>query len=367
MKTQIQTQNQPRAAGEAAHTPIPLYFHETDGGAQYLTDKFITCPDGHKEGAFKDATFSIRLDGEPVIRCSLVAENAQLRRAWSELSFHANILACAKSKQDRDRAALKVFCAIGDATDALPELRTLDQAQRRVPQGNRSRPAAPVEEKTGHRKPDIGKGGEMNIHKPAPSLKEQLDYAVASGDIAGARAIDREIAQLADSVVSELEEGAFHYDACNTLRFRGDLAAILIRSALRRYTKEVFAENEQLKEEKRLCANSIIETCIRYPNVSMYVLQLETQITHMDEARKNLEIGHCNQPDMVKAKDSEIMALAGEIARLKESCRLAGVGDYKADYTLGRLTETGKLRAATAALVAENAKLRAALAQGGGQ
>ena len=49
------------------HTPgpIPLYAHRTDGGAEYLTDAFADCPDGHREGVFEAATIIIRLDGEP--------------------------------------------------------------------------------------------------------------------------------------------------------------------------------------------------------------------------------------------------------------------------------------------------------------
>lgn len=40
-----------------------LYYHKTDGGAEYLTDKYILCPDGHKEGIFEGATLVIRVDG----------------------------------------------------------------------------------------------------------------------------------------------------------------------------------------------------------------------------------------------------------------------------------------------------------------
>ena len=41
-----------------------LYYHKTDGGAEYLLDTFIECPNGHKEGAFTDDTkFVVRIDG----------------------------------------------------------------------------------------------------------------------------------------------------------------------------------------------------------------------------------------------------------------------------------------------------------------
>lgn len=51
-----------------------------------------------------------------------------LRRSWSDLAFYANALANAKTKQERDATSLRVFCAIGEAKDAMPELRTLSEA-----------------------------------------------------------------------------------------------------------------------------------------------------------------------------------------------------------------------------------------------
>lgn len=44
---------------------IKLYFHQTDGGAMYLFDTFIECPNGEKEGALNNKTkYTIRLDGK---------------------------------------------------------------------------------------------------------------------------------------------------------------------------------------------------------------------------------------------------------------------------------------------------------------
>ena len=40
-----------------------LYYHKTDGGAEYLTDKYIKCPNGQKEGITQGATTIIRIDG----------------------------------------------------------------------------------------------------------------------------------------------------------------------------------------------------------------------------------------------------------------------------------------------------------------
>ena len=43
---------------------IKLYYHKTTGGAEYLTDKFIVLPSGHKEGVFKNANYIVRIDGD---------------------------------------------------------------------------------------------------------------------------------------------------------------------------------------------------------------------------------------------------------------------------------------------------------------
>ena len=44
---------------------MKLYYHKTDGGAEYLTDTFIKCPNGHKEGSFSGNTkYIIRIDGD---------------------------------------------------------------------------------------------------------------------------------------------------------------------------------------------------------------------------------------------------------------------------------------------------------------
>ena len=43
---------------------LKLYYHKTDGGAEYLTDKYIICPSGEKEGVFENAKYIIRIDGD---------------------------------------------------------------------------------------------------------------------------------------------------------------------------------------------------------------------------------------------------------------------------------------------------------------
>ena len=43
---------------------VRLYHHRTDGGAEYLTDKYIDCQDGSREGIFEGATYIVRIDGD---------------------------------------------------------------------------------------------------------------------------------------------------------------------------------------------------------------------------------------------------------------------------------------------------------------
>lgn len=44
---------------------MQLYYHKTSGGAEYLTDTFIVCPNGHKEGHINgDTRYVVRIDGD---------------------------------------------------------------------------------------------------------------------------------------------------------------------------------------------------------------------------------------------------------------------------------------------------------------
>ena len=44
---------------------MKLYYHKTDGGAEYLLDTFIECKDGHKEGVINNETkYVVRIDGD---------------------------------------------------------------------------------------------------------------------------------------------------------------------------------------------------------------------------------------------------------------------------------------------------------------
>ena len=51
-------------ADEDATQTIKLYHHKTDGGAEYLTDKYVKCLNGHKEGTFKDTKYIVKIDGD---------------------------------------------------------------------------------------------------------------------------------------------------------------------------------------------------------------------------------------------------------------------------------------------------------------
>ena len=43
---------------------MKLYYHKTDGGAEYLMDAYIECENGHKEGIFEGSRYIVRIDGD---------------------------------------------------------------------------------------------------------------------------------------------------------------------------------------------------------------------------------------------------------------------------------------------------------------
>lgn len=44
---------------------MKLYHHKTDGGAEYLMDTFIVCPNGETEGVINENTkYIVRIDGD---------------------------------------------------------------------------------------------------------------------------------------------------------------------------------------------------------------------------------------------------------------------------------------------------------------
>jgi hypothetical protein len=52
-----------------------LYYHKTDGKAEYLTDTFIECSNGHKEGCITAKTkFIIRIYGNRKLYAELLTQ-----------------------------------------------------------------------------------------------------------------------------------------------------------------------------------------------------------------------------------------------------------------------------------------------------
>jgi hypothetical protein len=47
-----------------AFPTIKLYYKMTDGGAEYLMDKFVTAPNGDKVGVFEGSKYVVRIDGD---------------------------------------------------------------------------------------------------------------------------------------------------------------------------------------------------------------------------------------------------------------------------------------------------------------
>lgn len=43
---------------------MKLYYHKTDGGAEYYSTTYVECPDGHKEGTFEGVV--MRTDGDEI-------------------------------------------------------------------------------------------------------------------------------------------------------------------------------------------------------------------------------------------------------------------------------------------------------------
>lgn len=43
---------------------MQLYYHKTGGGAEYLMDNFIVCPNGEKEGTIEGSKYVVRIDGD---------------------------------------------------------------------------------------------------------------------------------------------------------------------------------------------------------------------------------------------------------------------------------------------------------------
>lgn len=67
---------------------LKLYYHKTDGGAEYLTDKFIVCPTGHKEGIFEGAKYIVRIDGDITKDAELTVRNEAKSDPLNEVTIN---------------------------------------------------------------------------------------------------------------------------------------------------------------------------------------------------------------------------------------------------------------------------------------
>lgn len=72
---------------------MKLYYHKTDGGAEYYSTTYIECPNGHKEGTFEGVVMRINGDeieiftdrlNEQHINLVLHAAKPWLGRCWGE-------------------------------------------------------------------------------------------------------------------------------------------------------------------------------------------------------------------------------------------------------------------------------------------
>ena len=82
-----------RTCIEKERLKMKLYYHKTDGGAEYLTDKFIECDNGHKEGTFQDAEFIVRIDGNIAkdAELTITKNNALLEACKDALEFFVQL------------------------------------------------------------------------------------------------------------------------------------------------------------------------------------------------------------------------------------------------------------------------------------
>jgi len=72
---------------------MKLYYHKTDGGAEYLTSSFIECPNGHKEGSF-DSDYIVRIDG-------IITSDAELTvKEKTSKKHHNQFVRCIENIQD---------------------------------------------------------------------------------------------------------------------------------------------------------------------------------------------------------------------------------------------------------------------------
>lgn len=99
---------------------MKLYYHETNGGAKYLTDKFTVSPDGSEEGIFEGANYIVRIDGDITKDAELTAKGEMLANAIL-LSNAPNLLsalnACINAIESKSKGQLQ--SALNQAKEAI--------------------------------------------------------------------------------------------------------------------------------------------------------------------------------------------------------------------------------------------------------
>lgn len=66
---------------------MQLYYHKTDGGAEYLMDTFILCDNGHKEGVFDGAKYIVRIDGDIRKDAELFVNDDNCLSDWKDIDI----------------------------------------------------------------------------------------------------------------------------------------------------------------------------------------------------------------------------------------------------------------------------------------
>jgi hypothetical protein len=59
---------------------MKLYYHKTDGGAEYLTERYVVNPDGSKEGTFEGSKYIVRLDGDVTQQATLTVHDDEVKQ-----------------------------------------------------------------------------------------------------------------------------------------------------------------------------------------------------------------------------------------------------------------------------------------------
>ena len=140
-----------------------------------------------------------------------------------------------------------------------------------------------------------------------------------------ARTLERELAEAVDARITLAKQ---------------NLALIADCERLERELNVARAEAAQLREEKKLCSNSIVEACLRFPNVAEYILQLEIS----NEQNKM----HSNNPS----------PLEKEVRRDERDDANGNPAAWQQLYEAGHAPPSGKISEGIALLRVENAELR---------